>query len=108
MPERAPAAPPRPRVDRIGGDAVQGSGSDFGSSDLREGFATERGRELRFDGIEKPAPNWPPRGKRATCLALTLGLNQPLYVNSSGKLEAPPGFEPGMEVLQTGPETLSC
>jgi hypothetical protein len=23
-------------------------------------------------------------------------------------LEAPPGFEPGMEVLQTGPGSLSC
>ena len=24
------------------------------------------------------------------------------------ELEAPPGFEPGMEVLQTGPKSLSC
>jgi hypothetical protein len=24
------------------------------------------------------------------------------------KLEAPPGFDPGMEVLQTAPETLTC
>ena len=24
------------------------------------------------------------------------------------ELEAPPGFERGMEVLQTGPETLTC
>jgi hypothetical protein len=26
----------------------------------------------------------------------------------SNDLEAPPGFEPGMEVLQTGPGRLSC
>ena len=32
-------------------------------------------------------------------------LNVPVKI---AELEAPPGFEPGIEVLQTGPERLSC
>ena len=32
----------------------------------------------------------------------------PISKSVEENLEAPPGFEPGMEVLQTGPGRLSC
>ena len=32
----------------------------------------------------------------------------PKKAPSDDRMEAPPGFEPGMEVLQTGPGWLSC
>ena len=36
----------------------------------------------------------------STCSAIRAYFREPLFF-SEGKLEAPPGFEPGMEVLQT-------
>jgi hypothetical protein len=45
------------------------------------------------------------RGNIRECSLVSLTNKQCVFLK---ELEAPPGFEPGMEVLQTGPGRLSC
>jgi hypothetical protein len=68
----------------------------------------EPGMEVFFTNHPPPSAENSERGPRG---------DNPLILVSGGSatdaiflenLEAPPGFEPGMEVLQTGPERLSC